>query len=276
MQIAQVLAGFSLGDADLLRRAMGKKKPEEMAKVRAQFLTGCTANNVDEKQAGEIFDLMEKFAGYAFNKSHSATYALVSYQTAYLKTHYPAYFMAANLSAEMQNIDKVVTLVDEVRRIGIQLRSPDVNRSIFRFAVHEGVIVYGLGAVRGVGEGPVELIVREREAGPFTSLKDFCQRVDSRKANKRVLEALIRSGAMDALVAQRRFESLNEVRAYLLALLPAAMQSAEQVARDRDLGMVDLFGGVVAAPGEVVDIGDFRPFDDGECCRRKNSHWVFI
>lgn len=264
MQIAQVLAGFSLGDADLLRRAMGKKKPEEMAKVRAQFLTGCTANNVDEKQAGEIFDLMEKFAGYAFNKSHSATYALVSYQTAYLKTHYAAYFMAANLSAEMQNIDKVVTLVDEVRRIGIQLRSPDVNRSIFRFAVREGAIVYGLGAVRGVGEGPVELIVRERKAGPFTSLKDFCQRVDSRKANKRVLEALIRSGAMDALVEQGRFESLNEVRAYLLALLPAAMQSAEQVARDRDLGMVDLFGGVVAAHGEVVDIGDFRPFDDGE------------
>lgn len=264
MQIAQVLAGFTLGDADLLRRAMGKKKPEEMAKVRAQFLTGCAVNKVDERQAGEIFDLMEKFAGYAFNKSHSATYALVSYQTAYLKTHFAPYFMSANLSAEMQNIDKVVTLVDEVRRIGIQLRSPDVNSSIFRFAVREGAIVYGLGAVRGVGEGPVELIVKERQHGPFTSLKDFCQRVDSRKANKRVLEALIRSGAMDGLVEKGQFESLNEVRAYLLALLPGAMQSAEQVARDRDLGMVDLFGGVMAAPGEVIDVGDVRPFDDGE------------
>ena len=264
MQIAQVLAGFTLGDADLLRRAMGKKKPEEMAKVRAQFLTGCAVNQVDERQAGEIFDLMEKFAGYAFNKSHSATYALVSYQTAYLKTHFAPYFMSANLSAEMQNIDKVVTLVDEVRRIGIQLRSPDVNSSIFRFAVREGAIVYGLGAVRGVGEGPVELIVKERQHGPFTSLKDFCQRVDSRKANKRVLEALIRSGAMDGLVEKGQFESLNEVRAYLLALLPGAMQSAEQVARDRDLGMVDLFGGVMAAPGEVIDVRDVRPFDDGE------------
>lgn len=264
MQIAQVLAGFTLGDADLLRRAMGKKKPEEMAKVRAQFLTGCAVNQVDERQAGEIFDLMEKFAGYAFNKSHSATYALVSYQTAYLKTHFAPYFMSANLSAEMQNIDKVVTLVDEVRRIGIQLRSPDVNSSRFRFAVREGAIVYGLGAVRGVGEGPVELIVKERQHGPFTSLKDFCQRVDSRKANKRVLEALIRSGAMDGLVEKGQFESLNEVRAYLLALLPGAMQSAEQVARDRDLGMVDLFGGVMAAPGEVIDVRDVRPFDDGE------------
>jgi len=264
MQIAQVLAGFTLGDADLLRRAMGKKKPEEMAKVRAQFLTGCAANNVDERQAGEIFDLMEKFAGYAFNKSHSATYALVSYQTAYLKTHFAAYFMAANLSAEMQNIDKVVTLVDEVHRVGITLRSPDVNSSLFRFAVHAGAIVYGLGAVRGVGEGPVGLIVNERQHGPFTSLNDFCQRVDSRKANKRVLEALIRSGALDSLVEPGRFQSLNEVRGYLIALLPAAMQSAEQLARDRALGMVDLFGGVMAVPGEVVDVRDFRPFSDAE------------
>ena len=264
MQIAQVLARFTLGQADLLRRAMGKKKPEEMAKVRADFLSGCVNNDVDEKKAGEIFDLMEKFAGYAFNKSHSATYALVSYQTAYLKAHFAPYFMAANLSAEMQNIDKVVSLVDEVRRLGIPLLVPDVNSSVYRFAVRDGAIMYGLGAIRGVGEGPVEMIVKARESGPFASLHDFCQRVDARRANKRVLEALIRSGAVDGLVASDRFASRNDVRGYLLALLPAAMHSAEQVARDREIGMVDLFGGVVASSQAPVDVLDYRPFDDAE------------
>ncbi|MFM8354258.1 MAG: DNA polymerase III subunit alpha, partial [Gammaproteobacteria bacterium] len=165
MQMAQVLAGFSLGQADLLRRAMGKKKPEEMAKVRAQFLAGCSAREVDGRLAGDLFDLMEKFAGYAFNKSHSATYALVSFQTAWLKAHYPAEFMAATLSADMQNIDKVVTLVDEARRMGLELLPPSVNRSEFRFSGAGGRVIYGLGAVRGVGEGPVEALVAARTQG---------------------------------------------------------------------------------------------------------------
>ncbi|MFU8816879.1 MAG: DNA polymerase III subunit alpha, partial [Pseudomonadales bacterium] len=155
MKIAQVLAGFSLGQADLLRRAMGKKKPEEMAKVRQQFLDGAGANNLDAALANQIFDLMEKFSGYAFNKSHSATYALVSFQTAWLKAHYPAEFMAATLSADMQTIDKVVTLVDEVRRMGLELKPPSVNHSQFRFSGRDRQVIYGLGAVRGVGEGPV-------------------------------------------------------------------------------------------------------------------------
>jgi DNA polymerase-3 subunit alpha len=262
MQIAQVLAGFSLGQADLLRRAMGKKKPEEMAKVRKQFLEGCAARSVDEGMAGDIFDLMEKFAGYAFNKSHSATYALVSYQTAYLKAHFPAHFMAANLSADMHNIDRVVQLIDDVRRMQLALCPPDINRSDFRFVVRDGAIVYGLGAVRGVGEGPVELIVAERQRGLFVSLADFCQRIDGRKVNRRVIEALIRSGAMDGLSADS--QTLNARRALLLAELPAAIQGAEQVSRDRSLGIVDLFGGVTAGSVPVAVKVDFRPMDDGE------------
>ncbi|MEQ8483415.1 MAG: DNA polymerase III subunit alpha [Pseudomonadales bacterium] len=247
MEIAQVLAGFTLGQADLLRRAMGKKKPEEMAKVRQQFQDGCAARGVDAGVASHIFDLMEKFSGYAFNKSHSATYALVSLQTAWLKAHHPAAFMAATLSADMQNIDKVVTLVDEVRRMGLTLRPPSVNRSEFRFTGRDGEVIYGLGAVRGVGEGPVSALVAARDAGgPFVSLSDFCRRVDARKANKRVLEALIRSGAMDELTAGD--ESIDLIRARLMAELPDAMQGAEQAARDRALGMVDLFGGVGELP----------------------------
>ena len=243
MKIAQGLAGFSLGQADLLRRAMGKKKPEEMAKVRQQFLDGASVHGVDERVAGDIFDLMEKFAGYAFNKSHSATYALISFQTAWLKAHHPAEFMAATLSADMQSIDKVVTLVDEVRRMGLKLSPPSVNRSRFRFTGANGQVIYGLGAVRGVGEGPVAALEGAREAGgPFLDIGDFCRRVDARKANKRVLEALIRSGAMDDFGAAD--EDLNQVRARLMAELGDALQGAEQAARSSAAGMGDLFGGV--------------------------------
>jgi DNA polymerase III subunit alpha len=252
MEIAQVLAGFSLGQADLLRRAMGKKKPEEMAKVREQFLEGSAAHGVAPEVASHIFDLMEKFSGYAFNKSHSATYALVSLQTAWLKAHHPAEFMAATLSADMQNIDKVVTLVDEVRRMGLTLRPPSVNRSDYRFTGRAGEVIYGLGAVRGVGEGPVTALVAAREAGgPFVSLSDFCRRVDARKANKRVLEALIRSGAMDELVDGEN--AIDQARARLLAQLADAMQGAEQAARDEALGMVDLFGGVDAVAEDPLE-----------------------
>jgi len=185
---------------------------------------------------------MEKFAGYAFNKSHSATYALLSFQTAWLKTHYPAEFMAANLSADMQNIDRVVILVEEVRRMKLALLPPSVNKSDFRFCAQEGAVIYGLGAVRGVGEGPVEAIVQAREAGPFTDLADFCQRLDSKKVNKRVLEALINAGAMDDFIAQD--EGLNQGRARLNAQMPQAIQGAEQVARNAAVGITDLFGGI--------------------------------
>ena len=246
MQIAQVLAGFSLGQADLLRRAMGKKKASEMAKVREQFLAGTAENDVSAGLANEIFDLMEKFAGYAFNKSHSATYAIVSFQTAWLKSRYPAHFMAANLSADMQTIDRVVILVDEVRRMKMSLLPPDVNISEFRFSVKGDAVIYGLGAVRGVGEGPVSAIVEARVRGPYLDLADFCRRVDSKKANKRVLLALISSGAMDEFALAD--ETLNQTRARLLATLPQAVRGAEQVARDRAVGITDLFGGIESQP----------------------------
>ncbi len=201
MQIAQVMAGYTLGGADMLRRAMGKKKPEEMAKQRGGFIEGCANNGIDAELAGNIFDLVEKFAGYGFNKSHSAAYGLVSYQTAWLKAHYPAPFMAAVLSADMHNTDKVVILIEECRSMKLRLDAPDVNTSEFKFTVNEdGRIVYGLGAIKGVGEGPVEAIVECRaEGGPFKDLFDFCSRVDLKRINKRTLEALIRSGALDRL-----------------------------------------------------------------------------
>ena len=241
MQIAQVMAGYSLGEADMLRRAMGKKKPEEMAKQRAGFLSGSVANGIDEQLAGNIFDLVEKFAGYGFNKSHSAAYALVAYQTAWLKHHFPAEFMAAVLSADMQNIDKIVIFVEECRRMELPLRLPDVNSSHFKFTVNDAnEVVYGLGAVKGVGEGPVEAIIEAREkGGDFKDLFDFCIRVGSKKVNKRVLEALVASGALDSLVP-------NQERSVLYSAISDAVQSADQNERNADAGMTDLFGEILA------------------------------
>jgi DNA polymerase-3 subunit alpha len=246
MQIAQVLAGFTLGQADLLRRAMGKKKPEEMAQQRARFTEGATARGVDERLATSIFDLMEKFAGYGFNKSHSAAYALVSYQTAWLKAHHPAEFMAAVLSADMQHTDKIVTLVDEVRRMGLVLEPPNVNQSAYRFSVTGERILYGLGAVKGVGENAVLAICEARAVAPFTDLYDFCGRIDARKANRRVLEALIRAGAMDVFASEG--EGMDAGRARLLAELDEAMHAAEQAAHNAASGIADLFGGADASP----------------------------
>lgn len=257
MQIAQELAGFSLGQADLLRRAMGKKKLEEMARVREQFLAGTDERDVDHKLASDIFDLMEKFAGYAFNKSHSATYAVVSFQTAWLKAHHPAQFMAANLSADMQNIDRVVVLIDEVRRMQTPLMPPSVNLSTFRFSVQNHAIVYGLGAVRGVGEGPVEAIVNARSAGSFGDLSDFCCRVDTKKVNKRVLEALIASGAMDEFALPA--EDTNHTRARLRQELPQALQGAEQVARNSDIGISDMFGEANEVLAAVTELEPVTP-----------------
>ena len=234
MQIAQTLSGYTLGGADMLRRAMGKKKPEEMAKQRAVFQKGAEDNNVDGELAMKIFDLVEKFAGYGFNKSHSAAYALVSYQTLWLKAHYPSEFMAAVMSADMDNTDKIVTLVDECERMGLKIIPPDVNKGLFKFTVDEDLnIVYGIGAIKGVGEGPVEAILEARKDGPFKDLFDFCARIDLKKLNRRVIEKLICSGALD---------SLGPHRASMMATLPEAMQAADQHAKAQATGQHDMFG----------------------------------
>ncbi|MDX1525421.1 MAG: DNA polymerase III subunit alpha [Pseudidiomarina maritima] len=245
MQIAQVLAGYSLGGADLLRRAMGKKKPEEMAKQRAVFEEGARKNGIDGELAIKIFDLVEKFAGYGFNKSHSAAYALVSYQTLWMKTHYPAEFMAAVMSADMDNTDKIVTLVDECENMGLTILPPDVNAGQYKFTVdHDQRIVYGIGAIKGVGEAPIEAILQARnEGGAFTDLFDFCCRVDLKKLNRRVLEKLIKAGAMD---------SLGPHRAALMATLEKAMRQAEQHARAEAQGQADLFGVLTSAVDDVT------------------------
>ncbi len=244
MQIAQVMASYTLGQADMLRRAMGKKKPKEMAKQKQIFCDGAETNGIDTKVAVGVFDLMEKFAGYGFNKSHSAAYALVSYQTAWLKTQYPAPFMAAVLSAEMQNTDKVVLLVEECRAMQLSIVMPDVNRGEFAFSVDdEQNIIYGLGAIKGLGEGPIESILATRERdGPVTDLFDFCCRTDARKVNRRAIEALIRAGA---------FDSLGTPRAVLMASLDDALKAADQTAKNQSSGMVDLFGDMHAASDDV-------------------------
>ncbi|KKM88238.1 hypothetical protein LCGC14_1260740, partial [marine sediment metagenome] len=235
MQIAQILASYSLGGADMLRRAMGKKKPEEMAKQRELFLEGATARGIDPKESGPIFDLMEKFAEYGFNKSHSAAYALVAYQTAWLKAHYPAAFMAAVLSADMDNTDKVVGLIDECRDMKLTVLPPDVNHSKIKFTVEDAkTIRYGMGAIKGVGESALAGIVSEREQGDeFASLYDFCRRVDMKKINRRVMASLVKAGA---------FDSLGGHRASLEASLTKAIHIAEQHRRDKDSGQNDLFG----------------------------------
>ena len=251
MQIAQELAGYTLGGADMLRRAMGKKKPEEMAKQRAFFEDGAKDQGVDPELAIKIFDLVEKFAGYGFNKSHSAAYALVSYQTAWLKTHYPAQFMAATMSSDMDKTDKVVTFVEECRSMKLTLLPPDVNQGEFQFTVDKfDNIIYGLGAIKGLGEGPVDSILEARQQGPFKDLFDFCVRIDSRKVNKRALEALIRSGSFDTIGpdADNCDRDLDQTRAMLMASLGEAVKTAEQQQANANAGMVDLFGD--AMPGQ--------------------------
>lgn len=235
MQIAQEMAGYSLGGADLLRRAMGKKKPEEMEKQRSVFAEGSKKNNIEPDLAMKIFDLVEKFAGYGFNKSHSAAYALVSYQTLWLKTHYPAHFMAAVMSADMDNTDKIVTLVDECQRMGIPILPPDLNCGKYKFTVNEKEeVVYGIGAIKGVGEGPIEAIIEARENhGYFSDLFDFCAKIDTKKINKRVLEKLVLAGAMD---------NLGPHRAAIMASLTDALEAANQHARAESFGQTDMFG----------------------------------
>lgn len=234
MQIAQVLANYTLGAADLLRRAMGKKKPEEMAKQRAIFTEGAVARGVDEGVATYIFDLMEKFAGYGFNKSHSAAYALVAYQTAWLKAHYPAAFMAAVMSSDMDNTDKVVIFIDECESMKLHVVPPSINQSSYRFTVRDDqAIVYGLGAIKGVGESAIECILQERQSGgDFKDLFEFCQRLDLRKVNRRVIEALIKSGS---------FDEWGIERSILQASLEKALKVAEKEQQNQSSGQFDLF-----------------------------------
>lgn len=234
MQIAQVLANYTLGAADLLRRAMGKKKAEEMAEQRAIFTEGAFARGVDRKTATSIFDLMEKFAGYGFNKSHSAAYALIAYQTAWLKAHYPAAFMAAVMSSDMDNTDKVVTFIHECANMNLKLLPPSLNQSQYFFTVaDERTIIYGLGAIKGVGEAAIECIVQAREElGAYDSLFHVCQRLDMRKVNRRVLEALIISGAMDVWGIER---------AVLFASIEKAIQVGLRYHQNQSSGQTDLF-----------------------------------
>jgi len=233
MKIANVLANYTLGDADILRRAMGKKIPEVMANEKEKFMAGAEKNNIPQDKAEYIFDLMAKFAGYGFNKSHSAAYALIAYQTAYLKAHYPAQFMAALLSCDMNNTDKVVAYINECRDHEIEVLPPDINESDKDFTVVEDRIRFGLAAVKNVGEAALDSIIEERMTeGPYTSLEDFCCRVDLRRVNRRVLESLIKAGA---------FDSLGLKRSQLFAILDQALEQGQAAQRDRLSGQISLF-----------------------------------
>jgi DNA polymerase-3 subunit alpha len=246
MQMAQVVGGYSLGAADLLRRAMGKKNAEEMAQQREIFVNGALKNGTSKQQAGHLFDLMEKFAGYGFNKSHAAAYALVAYQTAYLKAHHPAAFMAATLSGDLDNTDKVRTFYVDTLQQNIRVLPPDVNSSAYVFSpVDETTIAYGLGAIKGTGEAAIASIVKAREQGAFKDLFDFCRRVDKRIVNRRTVEALIRAGA---------FDSLNDHRASLMASVDAALASADQQARAANQN--SLFGHDEADVALIVKYAD--------------------
>ena len=251
MQIAQEMGGYTLGGADLLRRAMGKKNASEMAKQRDLFVQGAIGKGFANNLASNIFDLMEKFAGYGFNKSHSAAYALVAYQTGWLKAHYPAEFMAATISSDMDKTDKVVTFIDECRAMNLDLLPPDVNHGQFHFSVdQQGSVIYGLGAIKGLGEGPVGAIIAARtEGGAFKDLFDFCARVDGRKVNKRGLEAMVRAGAFDEIGPEGE---IGYRRAVMLACMDEAVKLAEQHARNKVSGMGDLFGeSIVDSASEI-------------------------
>jgi DNA polymerase-3 subunit alpha len=274
MQIAQIMAGYTLGGADLLRRAMGKKKPEEMAQQRSIFLEGAKAKGHPEKLATELFDLMEKFAEYGFNKSHTAAYAVITYQTAWLKAHFPAEFLAATMSSDMDDTDKVAFLVNDAKANGLGVLPPSINASGYRFepvlAVDEQgqplgqdsvpqtrarAIRYGLGAVRGVGESAVMSILKAREDDPFTDLFDFCSRVDRRLVNKRAMEALIKSGAFDETHPDGKAG-----RAQLVAAIDVAVRMAEEAAANAD--QVGLFGEDtgVGSTGSAANLPAVSPY----------------
>jgi DNA polymerase-3 subunit alpha len=257
MKIANVLASYSLGDADMLRRAMGKKIPEVMAAEKDKFMAGAEKNQVPHDKAEHIFDLMAKFAGYGFNKSHSAAYAFISYQTAYLKAHYPAQFMAALLSCDMNNTDKVVMYINECKDHGIEVFPPDINDSFKDFTVINESIRFGLAAVKNVGESALDSIIEERmKDGPYSSLEDFCARIDSRRVNRRVIESLIKAGA---------FDSLGTRRSQLFAILDQALELAQAAQRDKLSGQISLFSVVPetrAAKAAKIEPPDIAEWDD--------------
>jgi DNA polymerase-3 subunit alpha len=248
MKISNILAGYSLGDADILRRAMGKKIPEVMETERGKFMAGSKANSIPEDKATYIFDLMAKFAGYGFNKSHSAAYALVAYQTAYLKAHYPAQFLAALLSCDVDNTDKVVKYINECRQMKIEVLPPDINESFNDFTVINDRIRFGLAAVKNVGGAALDSIIEERRNnGPYRSLGDFCSRIDSSKVNRKVIESLIKAGA---------FDSMNGRRAQYMAILDQCIDRAKALQRDRLSGQMNLFsiGQPASAANAAVDV----------------------
>jgi len=245
MKIASMLAKFTLGDADLLRRAMGKKKPEEMAKQREKFYAGCKENNIPEKKAQIIFDLMEKFAGYGFNKSHSAAYAMVSFQTAYLKAHYPVEFFGALITADMDNTDKVTRYINDCREMEIDILPPDVNKSYWDFTVTDGKLLFGLGAIKNVGSAAIDSVIETRETnGTFEDFTKFCEAADLRVVNRRVLESLIKSGALD---------SLGSTRANMFENLQTTMDLAQANQKDKALGQSSMF--------ELLESSDDSPSD---------------
>jgi len=248
MQIASKMAGFSLGEADLLRRAMGKKKASVMVAQRAKFIEGCLARGYSKVKADRIFDLMEQFAGYGFNKSHSTAYALLAYQTAYLKAHYPVEFMAALLTSEISNSAKLVKYIGECKEMGIRVIQPDINTSDLFFQARGGTIHFGLAAIHNVGESALRsvLTAREQESG-FRGFYHFCEKVDLRLANKRVLEALIKSGAFDGLKYRRRA---------LLDSLDKALDHAQKMQKDRISGQGGLFANLGPASSEIADVPD--------------------
>ena len=251
MQIAQEMGGYTLGGADILRRAMGKKNAKEMAEQREVFIKGAQEKGFNQDLASNIFDLMEKFAGYGFNKSHSAAYALLAYQTAWLKTHHAPEFMAATMSSDMDKTDKVVTYIEDCRDIDIELKPPSINEGEFRFSVNEqGAVVYGLGAIKGLGEGVIELIITTRvKDGKFKDIYDFCARVDTNKLSKRAIEALIKAGAFDEIGPS---ESINYCRAWLITALDDASKLADQVFKNEESGIEDLFGNSLVETSEEI------------------------
>lgn len=263
MQISNTLAGYTMGEADLLRQAMGKKKAKEMAKQRKRFLEGTRKNNIPDNQAEEIFSLMEYFAGYGFNKSHTAAYALITYQTAYLKAHYPVEFMAALLTSDMDNTDRVVNYINECRELGITILPPDVNESYRTFSVLEDKIRFGLAAVKNVGSSAVDSIIETRKKdGKYQSLQGFCERVDLSKVNKRVVESLIKCGA---------FDFTGYARASMTEGLEQVYEIGQRTQKDRQSGQVSIFGmleGTTASSSQAgYRLADIPEWDETEKLR---------
>ncbi|MBH25631.1 MAG: DNA polymerase III subunit alpha, partial [Myxococcales bacterium] len=268
MKIAQVMAGYSLGGADILRRAMGKKKASVMDEQRVIFVEGASKKGVDDEKSNEIFDLMAYFAGYGFNKSHSAAYALITYQTGYLKVHYPVEFMAALMTCDRENTDKVVRFIQEAKGMGIQVLPPDINESDLDFTVVDAKIRFGLGAIKGVGESAIESIINARGGeGDYESLYNFSERVDLKRVNKRVLEAMIKSGAFDTVgpvVDADTIHTLADSRAQMFGAIESAMARGQKAQQDRNTGQSSLFGmfmeaAVEAAEEEETNPGEYYP-----------------